>query len=125
VRRGNVIAFGLHHPDLGREYVVVAAEVRAGEGAAVDAANESSAGRSRRRTLEALALKIDEVVLLPPGSLPRRRAASSSAARRRRCTPAASSARASARPASSALLKHLAASRWNFIKASLGGRESE
>ena len=122
VRRGNVIAFGLHHPDLGREYVVVAAEVRQ-VGDAEDAAGAALRRQIETRVLEALALKVDEVVLLPPGSLPK-----TSSGKLQRSKAAEMYARSElgkgVGPASKlGLLKHLAASRWGFIKAGLGGRE--
>ncbi|HEY0135031.1 MAG TPA: fatty acyl-AMP ligase [Nannocystis sp.] len=120
VRRGNVIAFGLHHPDLGREYVVVAAEVRqVGEGDVDDPMRR----QIETRVLEALALKVDEVVLLPPGSLPK---TSSGKLQRRKAAEMFGNGELGkgVGPASKlGLLKHLAASRWGFIKASLGGRE--
>ncbi len=121
VRRGNVIAFGLHHPELGREYVVVAAEARTTGEAADEAAMQR---QIEVRVLEALALKVDEVVLLPPGSLPK-----TSSGKLQRSKAAEMYGRGElgkgVGPASKlGLLKHLAASRWGFIKASLGGRES-
>ena len=123
VRRGNVVAFGLHHPDLGREYVVVAAEVRQ-VGEAEDATEAALRREIETRVLEALALKIDEVVLLAPGSLPK-----TSSGKLQRSKGAEMYARGElgkgVGPAGKlGLLKHLAASRWGFIKAALGGRES-
>jgi len=124
VRRGNVIAFGLHHPDLGREYVVVAAEVRqVGEGDGDDPSNLMRR-QIETRVLEALGLKVDEVVLLPPGSLPK---TSSGKLQRRKAAEMYGNGELGkgVGPASKlGLLKHLAASRWGFIKASLGGREA-
>ena len=125
VRRGNVIAFGVHHPDLGREYVVVAAEVRAGEGAAVDAANEVIRRQIETRALEALALKIDEVVLLPPGSLPKTLSGKLQRSKAAQMYANGELGKGVGPASKLGLLKHLAASRWSFIKASLGGRESE
>ncbi len=117
VRRGNVIAFGLHHAELGREYVVVAAEVRQ-----PDEAGEALQQRVHGQILAALALKVDEVVLLPPGSLPK-----TSSGKLQRSKAAELFARgelgANAGSASKlGLLKQLAASRWNYLKASLGAR---
>ncbi|MBL8969968.1 MAG: fatty acyl-AMP ligase [Myxococcales bacterium] len=117
VRRGNVIAFGLHHPELGREYVVVAAELhREAE------ASEELGARVQAQILAALALRVDEVVLLPPGSLPK-----TSSGKLQRSKGAEMFARGElgkgVGPASKlGLLKHLAASRWGFIKAALAGR---
>ncbi|MBK7825446.1 fatty acyl-AMP ligase [Nannocystis sp.] len=120
VRRGNVIAFGIHDPALGREYVVVAAELRQGE-AATEAATAALAARVQAQILEALALRVDEVVLLPPGSLPK-----TSSGKLQRSKGAEMFARGElgdgVGPASKlGLLRHLAASRWGFIKAALGG----
>lgn len=116
VRRGNVIAFGVHDPQLGRERVVVAAEVRS-----LDQADELRE-RIVARILESLALKVDEVVLLPAGSLPKtssgklQRAKAAEMFRERALGKGAG-------PASALdLLKHLAASRWSYIKASFGSR---
>ena len=116
VRRGNVIAFGLHDPAIGRERVIVAAEVRNPE-AGDDLREKIVAG-----VLEALALKVDEVVLLPAGSLPK-----TSSGKLQR-SKAAEMFRGGALgknvgPAGTLdLVKHLAASRWSYIKASFGSR---
>jgi fatty-acyl-CoA synthase len=120
VRKGNVIAFGIHHPELGREYVVVAVETRALEVADEEPLRQRIAGQ----ILAALALKVDEVLLLAPGSLPK-----TSSGKLQRSKAAEMYGRGElgkgGGPASKlALLKHLAASRWNFIKASFGGGES-
>jgi fatty-acyl-CoA synthase len=123
VRRGNVIAFGIHHPELGREYVAVACEVRpSGASAEADAADEVLRGQIQTQILAALSLRVDEVILLPPGSLPK-----TSSGKLQRSKAAEMFARGElgkgAGPASKlGLLKHLAASRWNFIKASITGR---
>ena len=120
VRRGNVVAFGLQHPDLGREYVVVAAELRA---PAEDAAAEETLRQQiQAQILAALSLRVDEIVLLAPGSLPK---TSSGKLQRSKTTEMFAEGKLgkSGGPASKlGLLKHLAASRWNFIKASFGGR---
>ena len=120
VRRGNVVAFGLQHPELGREYVVVAAELRA---PAEDAAAEETLRQQiQGQILAALALRVDEIVLLAPGSLPK---TSSGKLQRSKTTEMFAEGKLgkSGGPASKlGLLKHLAASRWNFIKASFGGR---
>ena len=120
VRRGNVVAFGLQHPELGREYVVVAAELRA---PAEDAAAEETLRQQiQGQILAALALRVDEIVLLAPGSLPK---TSSGKLQRSKTTEMFAEGKLgkSGGPASKlGLLKHLAASRWSFIKASFGGR---
>ncbi|MFM6127294.1 MAG: hypothetical protein ACKPBV_00815 [Sphaerospermopsis kisseleviana] len=123
VRRGNVVAFGLHHPDLGREYVVVAAELRApiDDAAAEDALRQ----QIQAQILAALALRVDEIVLLAPGSLPK---TSSGKLQRRKTAEmfAEGALGKSGGPASKlGLLKHLAAPRWSFIEASLGSRDGE
>ncbi|MBA3546715.1 MAG: fatty acyl-AMP ligase [Nannocystis sp.] len=121
VRRGNVVAFGLHHPELGREYVVVAAELRA---TAEDAeAEETLRQHIQGQILAALALRVDEVLLLAPGSLPK---TSSGKLQRSKSAEMFADGKLGERsgPASKlGLLKHLAASRWSFIKASFGGRD--
>lgn len=65
VRRGNVVAFGAQDPDLGRERVVMAVECREPERA------EEIRGAVTAAVLTALSLRVDEVLLLPPGSLPK------------------------------------------------------
>jgi fatty-acyl-CoA synthase len=127
VRRGNVVAFGLPHPELGREYVVVAAELASrpsgsGSGAPADdpAAEETLRHEIGAQILAALSLKVDEVVLLAPGSLPK---TSSGKLQRRKTAEMFAEGKLgkSGGPASKlGLLKHLAASRWSFIKASFG-----
>jgi hypothetical protein len=52
-----VIAFGLQHPELGREYVVVAAELRSESDA-----SEALVAKVQAQILAALALKVDEVM---------------------------------------------------------------
>lgn len=116
VRKGNVIAFGVHDPKIGRERVIVAAEVRNPE------AGEELREKIVTKILEALALKVDEVVLLPAGSLPK-----TSSGKLQR-SKAAEMFRGGALgknvgPAGTIdLVKHLAASRWNYLKAAFGGR---
>jgi fatty-acyl-CoA synthase len=116
-----VVAFGIHHPDLGREYVVVAAELRAP--ADDQAAEDDLRQQIQAQILAALALKVDEIVLLAPGSLPK----TSSGKLQRRKTAEMFGEGALGKhggPASKlGLLKHLAASRWSFIKASFGRNE--
>jgi acyl-CoA synthetase (AMP-forming)/AMP-acid ligase II len=121
VRRGNVVAFGIHHPDLGREYVVVAAELRAP--ADDPAAEDNLRQQIQAQILAALALKVDEILLLAPGSLPK---TSSGKLQRRKTAEmfAEGALGKNGGPASKlGLLKHLAASRWSFIKASFGRNE--
>ena len=122
VRRGNVVAFGLQHPELGREYVVVTAEVRAADDAASEARKQQLQQQIQAQVLAALSLRVDEVVLLAPGSLPK---TSSGKLQRSRAAEMFARGELDAGPSSPSklgLLKHLAASRWSFLKASLGNR---
>jgi fatty-acyl-CoA synthase len=67
IRKGCVAAFGVAHPSLGTESLVVAAETRAtradARDALVTAVNE--------RVTDAVGLPPDSVVLLPPGAIPK------------------------------------------------------
>jgi acyl-CoA synthetase (AMP-forming)/AMP-acid ligase II len=65
-RGGNVVAFALEDAALGRERVVVAAEARALPGQ-----QEDLKRAIRARLLETLSLSVDEVLLLPPHTLPK------------------------------------------------------
>lgn len=126
VRRGNVVAFGLQHPELGREYVVVAAEVRPpGEGASAEAETEALRQRIHAQVLAALALRVDEVVLLAPGSLPKTSSGKLQRSKTAEMFAQGQLGRAGGPTSKLGLLKHLAASRWSFIKASLGGGRGE
>ncbi|MEO5669063.1 MAG: AMP-dependent synthetase, partial [Ramlibacter sp.] len=65
-RQGNVVAFGVEDAAAGRERVIIAAETKlAGVG------REQLQHSIRSRLMEALALAVDEVLLLPPHSLPK------------------------------------------------------
>jgi fatty-acyl-CoA synthase len=115
VRTGNVIAFGVQDPDLGRERVVVAAETKLAE-----AEHARLARAVRARVLEALALRVDEVLLLSPGSLPKTSSGKLQRPRARDMFRASTLGQKSA-GGSWQLVRQLAASRWNFVKASLRG----
>ena len=66
VRRGNVIAFGLEDPDMGRERVVIAVETSlSGEH------HRQLQQAIRTRLLEALSLTVDHILLVPPHTLPK------------------------------------------------------
>jgi fatty-acyl-CoA synthase len=120
VRRGNVIAFGIHPPGLDREHVVVAAETRQ----TLDDPAQADALRQQiqAQILAALSLKVDEILLLAPGSLPK--TSSGKLQRHKAAELFASGELGKGQPAGAlGLIKHLAASRWNFIKASFGSRE--
>ena len=65
-RQGNVVAFGVEDAVAGRERVIIAAETKvAGDG------REQLQHSIRSRLMEALALAVDQVLLLPPHSLPK------------------------------------------------------
>ncbi len=120
VRRGNVIAFGVQPQGEDREYVVVACEVRA----MPEGANEQEAlrGRIQAEILAALSLKVDVVLLLPPGALPK---TSSGKLQRHKAAEMFTNGelgKGTQQAGALGLIKQLAASRWNFIKASLGSR---
>jgi fatty-acyl-CoA synthase len=110
VRTGNVIAFGFHDADVDRERVVVLAESRAPE-------EESPQIRDavRARVLESMNLKVDEVLVLPPGSLPK----TSSGKLQRAKAKKMFQDQGIAAPQGGRwnLIKHLAQSRWSYIKA--------
>lgn len=117
VRRGNVVAFGIFDAKMGRERVIIAAEVR-----------DEQMGQTIRdeiitRVLEALSLRVDEVLPLPPGSLPK----TSSGKLQRRKTVELYRTGSLGKPNADAgklgLMKNLAASQWGFIKAKLTNNE--
>lgn len=113
VRRGNVVAFGLYDSRLGRERVVVAAEVR-----------DPDLGESLRdgvitRVLEALSLRVDEVLVLPPGSLPKTSSGKLQRAKTIEMYRSGELERTHTDPGKLALIRHLAASQWGFVKAKL------
>jgi acyl-CoA synthetase (AMP-forming)/AMP-acid ligase II len=115
VRTGNVIAFGVHDAELGRERVVVAAETKQAE------PEHARLARSvRARVQGALSLRVDEVLLLPPGSLPK---TSSGKLQRPRARDMFRADALGERKSGGSwqLVRQLAASRWNFVKASLRG----
>jgi fatty-acyl-CoA synthase len=120
VRRGNVIAFGVQPPGLDREHVVVATEVR--QMPEDPAQQEALRQKISAEILAALALKVDVVLLLPPGALPK---TSSGKLQRHKAAEMFASGelgKGTQQASALGLIKHLAASRWNFIKASLGSR---
>jgi 1-acyl-sn-glycerol-3-phosphate acyltransferase len=67
VRRGCVVAFGVEHPELGTEGLVVVAETR------LEGAHERDrlAGEVTARVAAAIDVPPDRVVLVPPGSVPK------------------------------------------------------
>jgi acyl-CoA synthetase (AMP-forming)/AMP-acid ligase II len=66
VRQGNVVAFGVADPGVGRERVVIAAEVKS-----LGTRHAQLTESIRARVLEGLALAADHVLLLPPHTLPK------------------------------------------------------
>lgn len=114
VRRGNVVAFALSDPALGRERVVLAAELRPGT------EPEPVRAQITAAVLEAVGLRVDEVVLLPPGSLPK--TSSGKLQRARAAELYAQGALAPSGAGKLALAKQLVASRWGYLKAGLGLR---
>jgi fatty-acyl-CoA synthase len=66
VRRGNVVAFGMEEPELGRERVVIAAEAKAPR-----RSHPEIVERIRARVLDGLSLAVDDVLVLPPHTLPK------------------------------------------------------
>ena len=120
VRRGNVIAFGVQPQGDEREHVVVACEVRA----MPDDPSQQEALRAKiqAEVLAALSLKPDVVLLLPPGALPKTSSGKLQRHKAAEMFAAGELGKGSQQAGAMGLIKHLAASRWNFIKASLGSR---
>ncbi|HRI72246.1 MAG TPA: fatty acyl-AMP ligase [Polyangium sp.] len=113
VRAGNVVAFGLFDATLGRECVIVAAEVR-----------DPRAGQTIRdeviaRVLEALSLRVDEVLTLPPGSLPKTSSGKLQRAKTAEFYRVGMLGQTNANFGKLGVIKHLAASQWGFVKAKL------
>jgi fatty-acyl-CoA synthase len=97
--------------------VVVAAETKLPE-----AEHAHLARAVRARILEGLALRVDEVLLLPPGSLPK---TSSGKLQRPRARDMFRTDSLGERKSGGSwqLVRQLASSRWNFVKASLRGSD--
>ncbi|MDC0670174.1 fatty acyl-AMP ligase [Nannocystis radixulma] len=118
VRRGNVVAFGIEDASLGRERVIVAAEVRTPH--ADDLRDKIAA-----KILETLALKPDEVVLLGPGSLPK---TSSGKLQRHKTSELyrdGQLGKGAIKAGTLDVIKHLATSRWGYIRAAFGSRDAD
>ncbi|MCY0988547.1 fatty acyl-AMP ligase [Nannocystis sp. ILAH1] len=118
VRRGNVVAFGIEDASLGRERVIVAAEVRTPHA-------EDLRDKIAAKILETLALKPDEVVLLPPGSLPK---TSSGKLQRNKTSELyrdGQLGKGAVKAGTIDVIKHLATSRWSYIRAAFGSRDAE
>jgi 1-acyl-sn-glycerol-3-phosphate acyltransferase len=67
VRRGCVVAFGVDSASLGTESLVVVAETRAGDARE----KEALAGAVTERVAEVVGVPPDQVVLVPPGAVPK------------------------------------------------------
>lgn len=113
VRRGNVVAFGVFDSKLGRERVIVAAEVREGQ------SESALSDEIIARVLEALSLRLDEVLALPPGTLPKTSSGKLQRARTAELYRNGQLGQTTADPSKLGMLKHLAASQWGFVKAKL------
>lgn len=112
VRRGNVVAFGAG-AFAGRERVVVVAESKGG------AAPDELGRRVRRRVDEVVGLRVDEVVIAPPGTLPK---TSSGKLQRARARARWEEGTLLAPRRRSGLLRHLVASQLGYWRAQLFGR---
>jgi len=115
VRKGNVIAFGVPDPESARERVVVAAESRSEE------EGDRIRGEVAERVAEALNLKVDEILLLPPGSLPKTSSGKLQRRKARQMFLDADLGKVGGAGAW-ATIKALANSRWGYLKSALGGR---
>ncbi len=113
VRRGNVVAFAVQSTAGGQERIVVAAETRA-----PDSEWRRLARAVEERILAHLGLKVDEVVLLPPGALPK---TSSGKLQRSRTREIFVSGRLGAVPrrAPWRLAIELARSRWHYLAGAI------
>jgi fatty-acyl-CoA synthase len=67
VRRGSVVAFGVDHPELGTEGLVVVVETRLGE----DDARARLTDAVAERVAATVEVPPDRVVLVPPGTVPK------------------------------------------------------
>ncbi len=117
VRTGNVIAFGVQDAEAELERVVVLAESREPE--------EASQGIREgiiKAVQENMGLMVDEVLVLPPGSLPK--TSSGKLQRRKAAELFVSDALAGPDKGRWNVVKHLAKSRWSFIKNALKSTES-
>lgn len=65
-RRGNIVAFSFEDPDLGREQVIIVAETKL-----LVEHHAQLQQTIRSRLIEALSLKVDQVLLVPPHTLPK------------------------------------------------------
>jgi len=110
VRKGNVIVFGVQEIGRSDERVVVCAETKAGPASYPDLEKKIKA-----RVREVLGIKINEVVMLKPGSLPK---TSSGKLQRRLARKRYLNNELASRSVTGkiGLLKHLTKSQWQFFK---------
>jgi acyl-CoA synthetase (AMP-forming)/AMP-acid ligase II len=112
VRRGRVVAFGLSAAQrTGTEAVVVCAETKVKE-----SEQEALAARIRSRVLEALGLKVDEIVQLGRGSLPRTSSGKLQRNKTRELYLSGKLETAGHQESKLVLLWHLTGSQWGFFK---------
>ncbi len=117
VRRGNVVAFGVQDARLGRERVVLAVECRE-----LHRADEIRAAVTAA-VLEALSLRLDEVLLLAPGSLPKTSSGKLQRARTAQLYQEGTLGQTGTGKLGVAL--QLVASRWGYLKAGMRRRDPQ
>jgi fatty-acyl-CoA synthase len=112
VRRGRVVAFGLNATQTnGSEGVVICLETKA-----KSSEREELAAEIRSLVLESLGLKVDEIVQLGRGSLPRTSSGKLQRNRTRELYLRGKLETAGSNESKFALLCHLTASQWGFLK---------
>ncbi len=111
VRRGNAIAFGVSDDESGIERVVLAIESDRPE-AERDALKDAVAAR----VLEGLNLRLDEILVLPPSTLPKTSSGKLQRAKARELF-SGQALKGGKKAGSWTLVKHLAASRWSYLKS--------
>ncbi|NUN14441.1 MAG: fatty acyl-AMP ligase [Myxococcales bacterium] len=115
VRTGNVAAFGLTAADGKAELVVVCAEAK-------ETADASALIQEiRGRVMEFVGIRIDEVVLLAPGSLPKTSSGKLQRRQAKQMYVEGTLEGAWRREGKLDLLKHLAVSQWGYLKKRIGG----
>lgn len=110
VRKGNVVAFGVTSFDHGTEKIVVAAEIKGNPDA-----DETVRG-IRGAVHQHVGLKVDEVILLEPGALPKTSSGKLQRSRTRQMYIDGALHGASANEGRMTTAKHLAVSQWGLIK---------
>jgi acyl-CoA synthetase (AMP-forming)/AMP-acid ligase II len=117
IRTGRVVAFSVSAPDRGdaTERVVVCAETKVKQ-----AQYESVAEQIKSRVMEALSLRVSEVVLLGRGCLPRTSSGKLQRNKTRELYLNGKLETASRNEGKLVLLWHLAGSQWGFLKKRMG-----